>query len=85
MWPGDVASSFESFRNQVACGLNIGLAGIPWWTNDIGGFGGGNPNDSRFRELIIRWFQFGAFCPVFCLHGDRQPLLPPIGAKGGGK
>lgn len=85
VWSGDVASSFESFRNQIACGLNMGLAGIPWWTSDIGGFGGGNPNDPRFRELIIRWFQFGAFCPVFRLHGDRQPSLPPIGTKGGGK
>lgn len=85
VWSGDIASSFESFRNQIACGLNMGLAGIPWWTSDIGGFGGGNPKDPAFRELVCRWFQFGAFCPVFRLHGDRQPSIPPTGTKGGGK
>ena len=57
----------------MAAGLNIGLAGIPWWTTDIGGFHGGNPDDPEFRELFTRWFQWGAFCPVMRLHGDREP------------
>ena len=62
----------------------MGLAGIPWWTTDIGGFHGGDPKDPAFRELLVRWFEYGAFCPVMRLHGDREPTLPPIGEKGGG-
>ncbi|KAJ5278624.1 hypothetical protein N7478_003996 [Penicillium angulare] len=73
VWSGDIASSWSSFRNQLSAGLNMGLAGIPWWTTDIGGFHGGNPDDSAFRELFTRWFQWGAFCPVMRLHGDREP------------
>lgn len=73
VWSGDIASSWSSFRNQLAAGLNMGLAGIPWWTTDIGGFHGGNPDDPEFRELFARWFQWGAFCPVMRLHGDREP------------
>jgi len=83
VWSGDIASSFESFRNQFAAGLNMGLAGIPWWTTDIGGFHGGDPNDPAFRELLIRWFQYGTFCPVMRLHGDREPKQPQYGATGG--
>lgn len=63
VWSGDIASSFDSMRNQLAAGLNMGLAGIPWWTTDIGGFHGGDPNDPAFRELFIRWFQWGGFLP----------------------
>ncbi|CAI7622395.1 unnamed protein product [Penicillium manginii] len=73
VWSGDIASSWGSFRNQLAAGLNMGLAGIPWWTTDIGGFHGGNPDDPEFRELFARWFQWGTFCPVMRLHGDREP------------
>jgi len=83
VWSGDIASSFESFRNQFAAGLNMGLAGIPWWTTDIGGFHGGDPNDPAFRELLIRWFQYGTFCPVMRLHGDREPKQPQYGTTGG--
>ncbi|KAJ5573410.1 uncharacterized protein N7459_007837 [Penicillium hispanicum] len=72
---GDSASSWGSFRNQVAAGLNMGPAGIPWWTTHIGGVHGGNPNDPEFRELFTRWFQWGAFCPVMRLHRDRKPRL----------
>ena len=49
----------------------MAMSGIPWWTSDIGGFHGGDQNDPKFRELLVRWFQFGLFCPVFRLHGDR--------------
>lgn len=83
VWSGDIASSFESMRNQIAAGLNMGLAGIPWWTTDIGGFHGGNPKDEGFRELFVRWFQWGAFCPVMRLHGDREPKQPQVGETGG--
>ena len=73
VWSGDIASSWGSFRNQLAAGLNMGMAGIPWWTTDIGGFHGGCPDDPEFRELFVRWFQWGTFCPVMRLHGDREP------------
>ncbi len=73
VWSGDIHSSFKDLRNQICAGLHMGISGIPWWTTDIGGFHGGDPNDSEFRELLIRWFQFGAFSPVMRLHGDRKP------------
>lgn len=74
LWSGDIHSSFPSLRMQFAAGLNVGLSGIPWWTTDIGGFYGGDPKDPQFRELIVRWFQYGLFCPVFRLHGYRLPI-----------
>lgn len=85
LWSGDIASSWSSFRNQLSAGLNTGIAGIPWWTTDIGGFHGGDPNDPEFRELFVRWFQWGAFCPVMRLHGDREPRQPQVGNSGGSK
>jgi alpha-D-xyloside xylohydrolase len=84
VWSGDVYSDFRSMREQLAAGLSIGVAGIPWWTSDIGGFHGGNPDDPAFRELMARWFAWGAFCPVFRLHGDRVPYRPPAEAFRGG-
>ncbi len=84
VWSGDIHSSFETLAIQVKAGLSMAIAGIPWWTTDIGGFHGGNPNDPAFRECIVRWFQYGAFCPVFRLHGDRMPFVPPTGTSGGG-
>lgn len=83
VWSGDIESSFSSMKNQLAAGLNMGIAGIPWWTTDIGGFYGGNPQDPKFKELFVRWFQWGTFCPVMRLHGDRQPQQPQIGTTGG--
>ncbi len=72
-WSGDIHSSFRSMREQLQAGLNMGMAGIPWWTSDIGGFIGGDIKDDRFKELLVRWFAWGAFCPVFRLHGERSP------------
>jgi len=72
VWSGDIPSTFESLRMSVKTGLNMAMSGIPWWTTDIGGFWGGNPESEYFRELIVRWFQFGLFCPVMRLHGDRK-------------
>jgi alpha-D-xyloside xylohydrolase len=73
LWSGDIQSTFEALRAQVRAGLNAGLSGIPWWTTDIGGFIGGDPESPYFRELIVRWFQYGLFCPLFRLHGYRKP------------
>ena len=72
-WSGDVHSSWRSMREQLQAGLNMCVAGIPWWTSDIGGFLGGNIRDEAFRELLVRWFQWGCFCPVFRMHGERSP------------
>ena len=82
VWSGDIGSSWEFLRMQVCAGLNMGIAGIPWWTTDIGGFHGGRIADEGFRELLIRWFQWGAYCPVMRLHGDRQPFTE-VRAKDG--
>ncbi len=72
VWSGDVASSFSDLRRQVRAGLNMAMSGISWWTTDIGGFKGGDIGDPGFRELLIRWFQYGCLCPVFRLHGFRR-------------
>ncbi|MBR1638086.1 MAG: family 31 glucosidase [Treponema sp.] len=74
VWSGDVHSDFRSFRNQIQAGLSMAIAGIPWWTTDIGGFLGGDIKDDSFRELLVRWFQWGVFCPVMRLHGERSPF-----------
>ena len=72
-WSGDIHSSFRAMREQLQAGLNMGMAGIPWWTSDIGGFIGGDISDPAFKELLVRWFAWGAFCPVFRMHGERSP------------
>ena len=87
LWSGDVPSTFEAFRDQLAGGLNAGIAGIPWWNTDIGGFMTDDVNDPEFKELLMRWFAFGVFSPVMRLHGDRGPYdIPPLDNRdfGGG-
>lgn len=87
VWSGDVPSTFESLRDQLSGGLNIGLAGIPWWTTDIGGFMTDDVKDPGFKELLLRWFEFAVYCPVLRMHGDRGPHnIAPLSDKeyGGG-
>lgn len=89
LWSGDIASTFDSLRKQLKAGLNVAMCGIPWWTTDIGGFINGDPESKEFRELMIRWFEFGVFCPIFRLHGFRLPypvrdILNPDGYCGSG-
>ena len=79
VWSGDILSSFSALRAQVKAGLNMGISGIPWWTHDIGGFRGGDPTSPSFQELIVRWFQFGVFTPIFRLHGHRLPHTDDFG------
>ena len=71
VWSGDIDSTFKSLKENINAGLNMAMSGITWWTTDIGGFHGGKIDDPEFRELIIRWFQYGVFCPVCRLHGNR--------------
>jgi alpha-D-xyloside xylohydrolase len=73
LWSGDIGTDFASLRVQIKAGLNVMLSGIPWWTTDIGGFHGGDPDDPAYREVLVRWFQYGTFCPLFRLHGFRGP------------
>lgn len=73
VWSGDIMSTWEDFRKQICAGIHMGLSGIPWWTTDIGGFHGGVTEDPEFRKLLVRWFQFGTFCPVMRIHGSREP------------
>ena len=70
-WSGDINSDFLSLQRQIPAGLNFALSGIPYWTTDIGGCTSGNTNDPAYRELFVRWFQYGTFCPIFRVHGTR--------------
>ncbi len=72
-WSGDVEGSWTFFKKQIPAGLNFSMSGLPYWTTDIGGFWPGNPDDPAYRELFVRWFQFGTFNPLFRVHGTRKP------------
>ncbi len=87
IWSGDVPSTFQALREQLQAGLNMGLAGIPWWTTDIGGFMTDDVNDPDFRQLLIRWYQFAVYSAVLRMHGDRGLYnIPPLDTRdwGGG-
>ena len=87
VWSGDVPSTFEAFYDQLQAGLNMGLAGIPWWTTDIGGFMTDDWEDPDFRQLLIRWYQFAVYARVLRMHGERGPInIPPLDDRdwGGG-
>ncbi len=81
LWSGDIPSSFASLKRQLANGLNASMSGLPYWNTDIGGFfpawfGGEYPKgvkDPAYRELYVRWFQVGAFHPLFRAHGTTTP------------
>ena len=72
LWSGDIIGNFETLRDQFAAGLNVSLAGIPWWTTDIGGFFV-DVTAPGHKELLVRWFEWATFCPVLRLHGDKGP------------
>ena len=73
-WSGDISADWQTLRRQIPAGLSFGMSGFPYWTTDIGGFF--RPIDQytspEYHELLIRWFQFGAFCPIFRIHGFRS-------------
>ncbi|HWZ84395.1 MAG TPA: glycoside hydrolase family 31 protein [Terriglobales bacterium] len=71
-WSGDINSDWFSYRRQIPAGLNFALSGIPYWTTDIGGFVFGDPDDPAYRELFVRWFQYGTFNPILRAHGTRK-------------
>ena len=78
LWSGDIVGNVATFKEQIKAGLNISLCGIPWWNTDIGGFFG-EPDKPEFRELLVRWFQYGTFCPVMRMHGFNTPATPVEG------
>lgn len=96
MWSGDISASWNTLKKQIPAGLNYCVTGLPYWTLDIGAFfvkrgvqwfwnGGYNEgvNDLGYRELYVRWFQFGAFLPVFRAHGtDFRREVWQFGEKG---
>lgn len=87
VWSGDIPSTFECLQSQVKAGLNMSLCGIVWWNTDIGGFWGGDPEKEEYKELFVRWFQYGVFSPVMRVHGHREKHTPRSNLKeasGGG-
>ncbi len=72
VWSGDTVTTFDALRRQIPAALNYSMSGLPYWTSDIGGFVGGDAADPRFRPLFVRWYEFGAFCPIFRAHGARS-------------
>ncbi len=90
VWNGDIMSSFHALKQSITSGLSMAMCGIPWWNSDIGGFLFGDTESESFRELIVRWFQFGLFCPIMRLHGTRLNQsyyvdeAPDVMVKGGG-
>jgi alpha-glucosidase/alpha-D-xyloside xylohydrolase len=81
LWSGDVYSTWDTLKTHVPVAINTGLSGIPFWGTDIGGF---VPTKELTGELYVRWFQFGAFCPLFRAHGRTWKLRLPWGWNTGG-
>lgn len=86
-WSGDVVASWKALQYQITAGLNFTLCGIPYWNSDIGGFFlleyPGKLNDADYRELYVRWLQFGTFCPMMRSHGTDAPReIYQFGKKG---
>lgn len=75
IWSGDIKSNWTDFKKQLSAGLNFSLSGMPYWTTDIGGYWGADWTKPSNRELFTRWFQFGAFCPIFRIHGKLERTL----------
>jgi alpha-D-xyloside xylohydrolase len=78
-WSGDVGSTWDAFRRQIVGGLNYNITGMPYWTTDIGGFfrpGNSQYTDEKYHELLIRWYQMGAFNPIFRIHGFQSETEP---------
>jgi len=69
--PHDILSSFEHLEQYMKVGLNVMMSGIPWWSCDIGGFITNDSTSDHFHELMVRWYQYGVFLPIFRTHGYR--------------
>ena len=73
-WSGDISANWGTLRRQISAGLSFSMSGLPYWTTDVGGFF--RPKDQytspAYHELLIRWFEYGAFCPIFRVHGYQS-------------
>lgn len=78
-WSGDIGGTWDSYKKQIVSGLNFSMTGMPFWTTDIGGFfrpGNAQYTDENYRELLTRWFQWGAFNTIFRIHGYQSETEP---------
>ncbi len=78
-WSGDIGGTWDAYRHQIVSGLNYALTGMPYWTTDIGGFfrpGSSQYTDEKYHDLLTRWFQWGAFNPIFRIHGYQSETEP---------
>ncbi len=78
-WSGDVGWSWDTYKRQIVAGLNYNLTGMPYWTTDIGGFfrpGRGQYTDTKYHDILTRWFQWGVFNPIFRTHGYQTETEP---------
>ena len=73
-WSGDISANWITLRRQISAGLSFSMSGLPYWTTDVGGFF--RPDDqytsNAYHELLIRWFEYGTFCPIFRVHGYKS-------------
>jgi len=73
-WSGDISANWITLQRQIPAGLSFSMSGMPYWTTDVGGFF--RPKDQytseAYHELLIRWFEYGAFCPIFRIHGYQS-------------
>ena len=78
-WSGDIGGNWDSFKRQIVAGLDYTMTGMPYWTTDIGGFfrpGRSQYTDAKYQELLTRWYQWGAFNPIFRIHGYQSETEP---------
>jgi alpha-D-xyloside xylohydrolase len=78
-WSGDIGGNWDTYKRQIVAGLNYTISGMPYWTTDIGGFFRPGPTqytDEKYHELLTRWFQWGAFNPIFRVHGYMSETEP---------
>lgn len=74
-WSGDIQSNWHDFKQQLSAGLNFSLSGIPYWTTDIGGYFGTDWSTNDNNELMLRWFQYGTFTPIYRIHGKGDKSM----------
>ena len=78
-WSGDIGGNWDTYKRQIVAGLNYTITGFPYWTTDIGGFfrpGSSQYTDKKYHELLTRWYQWGAFNPIFRIHGYMTETEP---------
>ncbi|MBO4663235.1 MAG: DUF5110 domain-containing protein [Bacteroidaceae bacterium] len=85
-WSGDIGTRWEDLKAQITAGLNFSISGVPFWSQDIGGFsverryqmaqakwdatGVEDADLKDWRELNVRWHQLGMFAPMYRSHGQ---------------